>query len=225
MHSLKFKSQPSYLREYARIVILLQLNAISIEQLLISHYDLTMKQSFHALAASLLMFAAVSGAQASPKIYTCTVNGEVIYTSRPSGNCHSADLPTIGKYSNAPYDAAAVFPPSEPVEEPVKKADIVVKPAPKNTVRVKPKVTPIRPAPIVAASPVPRSSGSSSRRSILETELSNERKALGEAQKSLAQARIAKGGRVNQQEITSLQSAVLDRQQNIQALQRELSRM
>ena len=51
------------------------------------------------------------------------------------------------------------------------------------------------------------------------------RKALGEAQKSLAQARVAKGGHVNQQEITSLQSAVLDRQQNIQALQRELGRM
>ena len=87
------------------------------------------------------------------------------------------------------------------------------------------------PSPVVlgpmgrAESPVPKSSGSTSRRSILETELSNERKALGEAQKSLAQARVAKGGRVNQQEITSLQSAVLDRQQNIQALQRELSRM
>jgi len=119
-----------------------------------------MKQSLHALAASLLMFAAASGAQASSKIYTCTVNGEVVYTSRPSGNCHSADLPTIGKYSNAPYDAAAVFPPSESIEDPVKKADIVVKPALKNTAKAKPKVAPIRPAPIVAASPVPKSSGS-----------------------------------------------------------------
>ena len=84
---------------------------------------------------------------------------------------------------------------------------------------------PIRPAPEVAATPVPKSPGSTSRRSILETELSNERKALGEAQKSLAQARVAKGGHVNQQEISSLQSTVLDRQQNIQALQRELGRL
>ena len=158
-----------------------------------------MKQSLHSLAASLLMFAAVSGAQASPKIYTCTVNGEVIYTSRPSGNCHSADLPTIGKYSSSRYDAPA-FEMSEPAAEaPSKRAG--------------------------NAKPAPKSSGSTSRRSILETELNNERKALGEAQKSLAQARVAKGGHVNQQEITSLQSAVLDRQQNIQALQRELSRM
>ena len=210
------------MREYAGIVILLQLNAISIEQLLISHYDLTMKQSLHTLAASLLMFAAVSGAQASPKIYTCTVNGEVIYTSRPSGNCHSADLPTIGKYSSSRYDAPA-FEMSEPAAEAPSKRAGNAKPAPKNTAKANP--APIRPAPEVAATPAPKSSGSTSRRSILETELSNERKALGEAQKSLAQARVAKGGHVNQQEINSLQSAVLDRQQNIQALQRELSRM
>ena len=212
------------MREYAGIVILLQLNAISIEQLLISHYDLTMKQSLHALAASLLMFAAVSGAQASPKIYTCTVNGEVIYTSRPSGNCHSADLPTIGKYSSTRYDAPALEMPEPTAEAPSKRAGNA-KPAPKNTAKANPAPAPIRPAPEVAATPAPKSSGSASRRSILETELSNERKALGEAQKSLAQARVAKGGHVNQQEINSLQSAVLDRQQNIQALQRELSRM
>lgn len=224
MHGLKFKSQPSYLREYAGIVILLQLNAISIKQLLISHYDLTMKQSFHALAASLLMFAAASGAQASSKIYTCTVNGEVVYTSRPSGNCHSADLPTIGKYSSTRYDAPALEMPEPAAEAPSKRAGNA-KPAPKNTAKANPAPAPIRPAPEVAATPAPKSSGSTSRRSILETELSNERKALGEAQKSLAQARVAKGGHVNQQEINSLQSAVLDRQQNIQALQRELSRM
>ena len=224
MHGLKFKSQPSYLREYAGIVILLQLNAISIKQLLISHYDLTMKQSFHALAASLLMFAAASGAQASSKIYTCTVNGEVVYTSRPSGNCHSADLPTIGKYSSTRYDAPALEMPEPAAEAPSKRAGNA-KPAPKNTAKASPAPAPIRPAPEVAATPAPKSSGSASRRSILETELSNERKALGEAQKSLAQARVAKGGHVNQQEINSLQSAVLDRQQNIQALQRELSRM
>lgn len=212
------------MREYAGIVILLQLNAISIEQLLISHYDLTMKQSLHALAASLLMFAAASGAQASSKIYTCTVNGEVVYTSRPSGNCHSADLPTIGKYSSTRYDAPALEMPEPAAEAPSKRAGNA-KPAPKNTAKTNPAPAPIRPAPEVAATPAPKSSGSTSRRSILETELSNERKALGEAQKSLAQARVAKGGHVNQQEINSLQSAVLDRQQNIQALQRELSRM
>ena len=181
-----------------------------------------MKQSFHALAASLLMFAAASGAQASSKIYTCTVNGEVVYTSRPSGNCHSADLPTIGKYSSTRYDAPALEMPEPTAEAPSKRASNA-KPAPKNTAKASP--APIRPAPEVAATPAPKSSGSASRRSILETELSNERKALGEAQKSLAQARVAKGGHVNQQEINSLQSAVLDRQQNIQALQRELSRM
>ncbi|HGH6581683.1 TPA: hypothetical protein ACJL7E_000083 [Neisseria meningitidis] len=41
----------------------------------------------------------------------------------------------------------------------------------------------------------------------------------------LSQARLAKGGNINHQEINALQSNVLDRQQNIQALQRELGRM
>ena len=113
----------------------------------------------------------------------------------------------------------------EPAAEAPSKRAVNAKPAPKNTAKANPAPAPIRPAPEVAATPAPKSSGSTSRRSILETELSNERKALGEAQKSLAQARVAKGGHVNQQEINSLQSAVLDRQQNIQALQRELSRM
>lgn len=183
-----------------------------------------MKQLLRATTAAVLMYAAVSGAQASTKIYTCTINGELVYTSRPSGTCQSTDLPVIGKYSSAPYDAAAVFPPSEPSsDESAKKSANAAKP--KSTAKAKPKPAPIRPAPSVAAAPTPKPSGNSSRRSILETELSNERKALSDAQKSLAQARVAKGGHVNRQEINTLQSAVFDRQQNIQALQRELGRM
>lgn len=73
--------------------------------------------------------------------------------------------------------------------------------------------------------PPQQAPSNNSRRSILETELSNERKALVEAQKMLSQARLAKGGNINHQEINALQSNVLDRQQNIQALQRELGRM
>ena len=86
-----------------------------------------------------------------------------------------------------------------------------------------PKPQPVQQAPVIAA---PKSSpGNSSRRAILEQELANERRALSDAQKSLAQARGAKGGSIDQQQISTLQSSVLDRQQNIQALQRELGRM
>ena len=50
-------------------------------------------------------------------------------------------------------------------------------------------------------------------------------KILADAKKQLSQARTAKGGSVNQQAISTLQGAVLDREKNIQALQRELGRM
>ena len=142
------------------------------------------------------------------KIYTCTADGETIYTTKPSKSCHSADLPPIGSYSSDHY-----IPSHTPVSsnsEPAVKHKAPVKTVSKPT---KPN-TPPQQAPV-----------NNSRRSILEAELSNERKALTEAQKMLSQARLAKGGNINHQEINALQSNVLDRQQNIQALQRELGRM
>lgn len=71
----------------------------------------------------------------------------------------------------------------------------------------------------------PKVSSTGGRRAILEQELTNERQALANEQKALAAARTAKGGNVDQQHISRLQGSVLDRQQNIQALQRELSRI
>lgn len=66
------------------------------------------------------------------------------------------------------------------------------------------------------------------RRSILEQELDNERNALAAAQKALAEGRLV-GGKAadaaHQSRVRHLESAVLDRQQNIQSLQRELGRM
>ena len=94
--------------------------------------------------------------------------------------------------------------------------------AAKSNNKATPKPAPVRTASETAPPPVPKSSGVNSRRSILETELSNERAALADAKKQLSQARTAKGGSVNQQAISTLQGAVLDREKNIQALQREL---
>lgn len=70
-----------------------------------------------------------------------------------------------------------------------------------------------------------RPTPAASSRAILEQELANERKALASAQQSLSNARSAKGGAINQELVNQLQGSVLDRQQNIQALQRELGRM
>lgn len=66
-----------------------------------------------------------------------------------------------------------------------------------------------------------------SRRSILEQELNNERDALAKAQQALAAGRAVntQSTTEHQNRIRQLENAVLDRQQNIQALQRELNRM
>lgn len=68
---------------------------------------------------------------------------------------------------------------------------------------------------------------SGGRRTILEQELNNERNALAAAQQALANGRAVSGqaDAGHQARVRQLESAVLDRQQNIQALQRELSRM
>ena len=172
---------------------------------------------FKTSFAAVLALAAAQSAEAGSKIYTCEINGEIVYTSRASGNCHSADLPSIGRYSSSRYDSpmpSEIRTQPEPQYRPVQK---------RSAARAgMPKPQPVQQAPIIAA---PKSPGNSSRRAILEQELANERRALSDAQKSLAQARGAKGGSIDQQQISTLQSSVLDRQQNIQALQRELGRM
>lgn len=77
------------------------------------------------------------------------------------------------------------------------------------------------------AAPKLSAAKASGRRTILEQELNNERAALASAQKALAEGRAVNGqsDAGHQTRIRQLESAVLDRQQNIQALQRELGRM
>lgn len=147
------------------------------------------------------------------KIYTCTANGRVTYTTKPSGNCHSADLPPIGRYSSLRYDAPQAR--SEPAAPAPAKNSTAKAAAPRNVQTAA--------APVVPAAP--KAAGSNGRRAILQQELANERQALSSDQQALTSARTAQGGSVNQQLVHRLQGSVLDRQQNIQALQRELARM
>jgi putative periplasmic protein len=182
----------------------------------------------YLLTLSLLPLAVFNSQAHAEKIYTCEVNGSIVYTSRPRGNCQTVnDLPIVGKYSSSSsrYDAPVSDAPTlnAPTSQtaPAKSKNTAVKSNHKAT----PKPAPVRTASETVPPPVPKSSGVNSRRSILETELSNERAALADAKKQLSQARTAKGGSVNQQAISTLQGAVLDREKNIQALQRELGRM
>lgn len=196
------------------------------------------------MSASLLVVWA--GQAHAGKIYEC--NGT--YTDKPSANCRSngsADLPEIGHYTSAPAPKVRLAPVVQAQAADNGMADAPVKAAPSNfRSAVAHAPAPVRqniqkasytppsnpmpsPSAISAAPAAPataKPSGSSGRRMILEQELNNERRALAEAQAALIRARAVKVGMaVNQQQVSSLQSSVQDRQQNIQALQRELGRM
>ncbi len=185
-----------------------------------------MNMKYFALNTFAAVIAFSSFAAEAGKIYTCEINGTVVYTSHRSGGCHAPDLPPIGRYSSARYDAPEMAATPEPQRKAAKAANNT-KRDPSKTVGAKEKtpVAPIRPTTPSVASPASKPAAGNSRRAILETELSNERRALSEAQKSLAQARAVKGGIIDRQQIKDLEGSVLDRQQNIQALQRELGRM
>lgn len=139
---------------------------------------------------------------ADAKVYTCLQNGQVIYTAKPSGNCAEARLPTIGKYSSSNSSTQTKIASRPRTTPPTQMAIAKTYKGPNPTVNIIPKGNDIN------------------RKSVLQTELSNERKALAEAQQALNRSRTGKGG-----DTTALQNVVFDRQQNIQALQRELSRM
>ena len=147
------------------------------------------------------------------KIYSSTADGRVTYTTKPSGNCHGADLPPIGRYSSLRYDAPQAR--SEPAAPAPAKSRTAKATAPRNVQTAA--------APVVPAAP--KAASSNGRRAILQQELANERQALSSDQQARTSARTAQGGSVNQQLVHRLQGSVLDRQQNIQALQRELARM
>lgn len=151
---------------------------------------------------------------AQAKVYTCLVNGDVVYTSSPKGNCAQAKLQPIGSYSN--NNAAYRNTTSQ---------------APRPAATSKPRTTRSSTQPAVATAPSAAPRGNdNSRRQILEQELANERTALAQAQKALTEGRTMQASEKNnypqyQQRVQQLESTVLDRQQNVQALQRELSRM
>ncbi|MDO4641619.1 MAG: hypothetical protein Q4A84_07980 [Neisseria sp.] len=161
-------------------------------------------------------------------IYEC--NG--VYTDKPSAECRSsgqADLPSIGKYTSLRPRAAEVSDmssfveraPSQAAKRTVSRSLPMRRPSAEQQAAYK-MPQPSASVPSVVATKPAEGTG---RRSILEQELNNERKALAQAQADLIRARAIKDGVINQQQISGLQSHVLDRQQNIQALQRELGRM
>lgn len=152
---------------------------------------------------------------AMAKVYTCIENGDVVYTSSPKGSCQTTQLPKLGSYSHSTQSYRSTISSAIP------------------SARARPRTVSNRNAipmasngPRPAVNVVPRGSDST-RRGILQQELNNERRALAQAQQSLSRSRAMKGNNYSQYQanVRQLEGAVLDRQQNIQALQRELGRM
>ena len=137
------------------------------------------------------IIAAISAASlpAGAKVYECNVGGVTVYTSRPSANCHTPDLPRIGSYTSIAPRVAP--PPREPAAQ-ASAAPASPRRASMSTNRAA--NAPIRTAPPLQTADAgqPKPSGSSGRRTILEQELANEQQALASAQNELSAARAQK---------------------------------
>ncbi|UOP05200.2 hypothetical protein [Conchiformibius kuhniae] len=177
----------------------------------------------------ILTLAAAVSPVLDAKVYSC---GPGCYSDKSKGSKGYANLgKQIGTYTAAKPKPALdnvaenQTAPVVPVQHAHGSRNRIARPVP---VTVKRQAAP-RPLPAVAvARPKANPAKSGGRRTILEQELANERSALAAAQKALADGRVVLSGKTDaghQSRVRQLESAVLDRQQNIQALQRELSRM
>ena len=181
---------------------------------------------------------------AQANVYSCVVNGEKIYTNKKVGNCHSEKLDKIGSYTSdrsiierqnrlsnekiaaqrgGNQDSNSNAPAVQQAAAPAVRSRPAVASAP-------PASRPVSTAPVVAnntPSTPAQSHRDQGRREILMSELTNEKKALAQARLALTNGKLIRNqaDARKQQSMSSLQRAVDDRQQNIQALQNELARM
>ena len=181
---------------------------------------------------------------AQANVYSCVVNGEKIYTNKKVGNCHSEKLDKIGSYTS---DRSIIERQNRLSDEKIaaqrggnqdsNNNAPAVQQAAAPAVRSRPAVAsappasrPVSTAPVVAnntPSTPAQSHRDQGRREILMSELTNEKKALAQARLALTNGKLIRNqaDARKQQSMSSLQRAVDDRQQNIQALQNELARM
>ena len=188
--------------------------------------------------------SAMLASVAQANVYSCIVNGEKIYTNKKVGNCHSEKLDKIGSYTSdrsiierqnrlsderiaaqrgGNQDSNNNAPAVQQAAAPAVRSRPAVASAP-------PASRPVSTAPVVAnntPSTPAQSHRDQGRREILMSELTNEKKALAQARLALTNGKLIRNqaDARKQQSMSSLQRAVDDRQQNIQALQNELARM
>ena len=187
-----------------------------------------MKHTFYSLAAG-IMVCLCGMAQAS--VYHCVVNGQNVYTNKPNGNCQTAKLDKLGSYTS---DKAILARQNELSNAKIAAANEQSQSAASAKTRTTPASTTqqanaqtAKPATTQAVAHRPQTQRDQGRREILMSELSNEKKALAQARLALTNGKLIRSdnNERQQQSLASLQRAVDDRMQNVQALQNELSRM
>lgn len=179
-----------------------------------------------------LAFAIAASPALDAKVYSC---GNGCYTSNPKAAKGRANLgKQIGSYtSTLPKEEVVTAdkiatPKTVEVAQRRVMPQVQARPRTVAATTLRTTATAATPSTVALKSVDITPRRSSGRRVILEQELNNERTALAQAQKALSDGRAVNGQAADaghQTRIRQLESAVLDRQQNIQALQRELSRM
>ncbi|MBQ9619954.1 MAG: hypothetical protein IJR44_05600 [Neisseriaceae bacterium] len=144
-------------------------------------------------------------------VYECMQNGKVVYTNKKSGACRNATLGNLGSYSSDHSAYAHVsIPHSSSSSSGSKSSGGSSSRATRHGTAAEH---------VTATAQAQRDTG---RLSILQRELANEQKALDNATRNLAAAKAAKK---TPDQLTALENAVKDRQENVAALQKEISRM
>ncbi len=174
-------------------------------------------KSLRVIQQTLWLFGTCSllAAPIQAAVYMCNKNGEVVYTSSNGPGCKNANLQSLGSYSTS--DGSSSKKPSNTNKKPA--------PAPSRSNNA-----PSSSAMNNQVNSNTQQNRDNGRYAILESELNNEKQALSQAQKALADGRAVRLGNEKnyakyQERVRALEQNVQERQQNVQAIQKELNRM
>ncbi|WP_434778345.1 hypothetical protein [Neisseria sp. Ec49-e6-T10] len=149
-----------------------------------------------------IFLAFSTSAVVAAPIYRCMTSTEVTFTNKPTSGCQKVDLGPISVIGTKKFNN------SNTATRTAKKRNTTTPKTAKNTA-------------YPTESAAENSSRNQGRRQILEAELANERNALSKAQQALS----AQNGSKTPDQVKQLQNAVTDRQKNVEAIQKELSRV
>ncbi|MBQ1837782.1 MAG: hypothetical protein IIU35_00390 [Neisseriaceae bacterium] len=146
---------------------------------------------------------------ANATIYECFRGGETVYTNKSGSNCRAMEVGKLGSYSPVKTSHSHDYSYASSSTSSNRSSGGIVRTSRSGTAseRVQPEI---------------QSQRDSSRAGILKQELANEQQALSIAQKNLADGKAANKDAAT---IAALEGAIRDRQENITALQKEISRM